>query len=81
MQGLDKCIAPMGMTRSSCRPRQFLSRSHRAVHGEMTLFLYDAQDLDAQGLWLQGMNGVKSGYCRIEEKDKSRPSSGELAIK
>ena len=38
MHGLDKCIASMGMTRSSCRPRQFLSRSHREVHGEMTLF-------------------------------------------
>jgi len=37
MQCLDGCSAPKGMTRSSCLPCQFLSRSQRAIPGEMAL--------------------------------------------
>ncbi len=37
MRCLDERFAPTVMTRSSCDPRQFLSRGHRTVHGEWTL--------------------------------------------
>ena len=38
MQCLDERFIPTVMTRSSCGPRQFLSRGQRTVHGEWTLF-------------------------------------------
>jgi len=37
MQYLDERFAPTVKTRSSCGPRQFLSRGHRTVHGEWML--------------------------------------------
>jgi len=38
MQCLDERFIPTVMTRSSCGPRQFLSRGQRTVHGEWMLF-------------------------------------------
>ena len=38
MRCLNERFASTVMTRSSRCPCQFLSRNHRAVHGEMTLF-------------------------------------------
>ncbi len=38
MRCLDERFAPTVMTRSSCGPRQFLSRGYRTVHGEWMLF-------------------------------------------
>ncbi len=82
MQGLDKRVALAGTTSSSYSPRQFLSRSHRAVHGETILFWMNARSLDAQGLSRQGMSAVKTEYCGIEDRTSLGPYtySGELTI-
>jgi len=72
-------FASPAMTGSSHRPRQSLSRSHRTVHGEITLCLYDAQHTDARGLWVQGTSGV-SGYCGTAAGDKPWLPSGALDL-
>jgi hypothetical protein len=57
MRCLNEGFAITVMIRSSRSPRQFLSRSYRAVHSDMTLFSITHNSLTAQGLLLQGMSG------------------------
>ena len=49
------------------------------VDGEMTLSCTTHNPSDAQGLWLQGMSGVKGGYLGTMESEK-RTSLGRLAV-
>jgi hypothetical protein len=81
MQCLDEWVASASMDRSSCCFRHFLSRSHRTLQGEMMLCLNTAQPPDAQGLWLQSMSGVMSGYCITGKEGKLWLSISELIWK
>ena len=66
---LDLLVAPG----SACRG--IIAR----IHGEMTLSCTTHNPSDAQGLWLQGMSGVKGGYLGTMESEK-RTSLGRLAV-